>query len=109
MPRSKIAGIGKYVPANVVTNHDLTQYMDTNDEWIQERTGIKERRIAGPEMATSDMATNAALKAMEAAGAVETRPGDDDPAAIALLRRLAGVSRKRWPATAVEAPRRLPA
>ena len=49
------------------------------------------------------------LKAMEAAGAVETRPGDDDPAAIALLRRLAGVSRKRWPATAVEAPRRLPA
>jgi coenzyme F420 hydrogenase subunit beta len=49
------------------------------------------------------------LAAMEAAGAVETRPGDDDPAAIALLRRLAGVSRKRWPATAVDAPRRLPA
>ena len=49
------------------------------------------------------------LDAMVAAGAVETRPGDDDPAAIALLRRLAGVSRKRWPATAVEAPRRLPA
>jgi len=49
------------------------------------------------------------LAAMEAAGAGETRPGDDDPAAIALLRRLAGVSRKRWPATAVDAPRRLPA
>ncbi|MEI8050042.1 MAG: Coenzyme F420 hydrogenase/dehydrogenase, beta subunit C-terminal domain [Actinomycetes bacterium] len=49
------------------------------------------------------------LRAMQEAGAVETRPGDDDPAGIALLRRLAGVSRKRWPATAVDAPRRLPA
>ena len=49
------------------------------------------------------------LNAMVAAGAVETRPGDDDPAGIALLRRLAGVSRKRWPATAVDGPRRMPA
>jgi coenzyme F420 hydrogenase subunit beta len=46
---------------------------------------------------------------MIADGAVETRPGDDDPAAIALLRRLSGVSRKRWPETAVPMPRRLPA
>ena len=44
------------------------------------------------------------LNAMVDAGVVEIRPGDDDPAAIALLRRLAGVSRKRWPATAVAAP-----
>ena len=41
---SKIAGIGHYVPEKVVTNHDLSQLMDTSDEWIQERTGIKERR-----------------------------------------------------------------
>jgi len=44
MYRSKISGLGKYVPENVVTNDDLSQIMDTNDEWIQERTGIKERR-----------------------------------------------------------------
>ena len=46
MLRSKIAGIGMYVPKNVVTNNDLIKYMDTSDEWIQERTGIKERRYA---------------------------------------------------------------
>jgi 3-oxoacyl-[acyl-carrier-protein] synthase-3 len=46
MVRSKIAGIGMYVPEHVVTNNDLLKYMDTSDEWIQERTGIKERRYA---------------------------------------------------------------
>src|SRR5436190_24244887 len=46
MLRSRIAGIGMYVPANVVTNNDLLKYMDTSDAWIQERTGIKERRFA---------------------------------------------------------------
>ena len=46
MLRSKIAGIGMYVPKNVVTNNDLVKYMDTSDEWIQERTGIKERLYA---------------------------------------------------------------
>ena len=46
MQRSKIAGIGYYVPKNVFTNEDLKKYMDTSDEWIQERTGIKERHYA---------------------------------------------------------------
>jgi 3-oxoacyl-[acyl-carrier-protein] synthase-3 len=46
MPRSVIAGIGRYLPRNIITNNDLTRYMDTSDEWIQERTGIKERRFA---------------------------------------------------------------
>jgi 3-oxoacyl-[acyl-carrier-protein] synthase-3 len=46
MHRSKIAGIGMYVPKNVFTNNDLLKYMETSDEWIQERTGIKERRYA---------------------------------------------------------------
>src|SRR5258708_9174023 len=46
MPHSTIAGIGMYVPEKVVTNNDLLKYMDTSDEWIQERTGIKERRYA---------------------------------------------------------------
>ena len=44
MFRSKIIGLGMYVPDNVVTNKDLTKVMDTSDEWILERTGIKERR-----------------------------------------------------------------
>ncbi|MDZ4072675.1 MAG: beta-ketoacyl-ACP synthase III [Sediminibacterium sp.] len=69
MPRSKIAGIGMYVPKNVVTNQDLTKYMDTNDEWIQERTGIKERRYAHrTKETTTTMAVEAARIAIERAG-----------------------------------------
>ena len=49
MYNSKIIGLGKYVPDNIVTNHDLSKIMDTNDEWITERTGIKERRWVKPE------------------------------------------------------------
>jgi 3-oxoacyl-[acyl-carrier-protein] synthase-3 len=69
MPRSKIAGIGMYVPANVVTNNDLVKYMDTSDEWIQERTGIKERRYAHrTEETTTTMGIEAAKVAIERAG-----------------------------------------
>lgn len=69
MIRSVIAGIGKYVPENVVTNHDLTRYMDTSDEWIQERTGIKERRYAHrTEETTTTMGVKAAEIAIERAG-----------------------------------------
>ena len=69
MPLSKIAGIGMYVPANVVTNNDLTKYMETNDEWIQERTGIKERRDAHrTEETTTTMGVEAAKIAIERAG-----------------------------------------
>lgn len=69
MPLSKIAGIGMYVPANVVTNNDLTKYMETNDDWIQERTGIKERRYAHrTEETTTTMGVEAAKIAIERAG-----------------------------------------
>lgn len=69
MVRSKIAGIGMYVPSNVVTNNDLTKYMDTNDEWIQERTGIKERRYAHrTEETTTTMGVEAATIAIKRAG-----------------------------------------
>jgi 3-oxoacyl-[acyl-carrier-protein] synthase-3 len=69
MPRSRIAGIGMYVPQNVVTNQDLTKYMDTSDEWIQERTGIKERRYAHrTEETTTTMGVEAARIAIERAG-----------------------------------------
>lgn len=66
---SKIAGIGKYLPSYVMTNNELTSYMDTSDEWIQERTGIKERRYAKKhEETTTTMGTEAAKKAIESAG-----------------------------------------
>ena len=69
MIRSKIAGIGMYVPSNVVTNNDLTKYMDTNDEWIQERTGIKERRYAHrTKETTTTMGVEASKIAIERAG-----------------------------------------
>jgi len=69
MPRSKIAGIGKYLPKNVFTNTDLVQYMDTSDEWIQERTGIKERRYADRTAeTTTTMGVEAAKIAIERAG-----------------------------------------
>ena len=69
MLRTKIAGIGMYVPQNVVTNNDLLKYMDTTDEWIQERTGIKERRYAGRTTeTTTTMGIEAAKIALERAG-----------------------------------------
>lgn len=69
MPKSKIAGIGSYVPENKVTNNDLKQFMDTSDEWIQERTGIKERRYAHrTNETTTTMAVEAAKIAIERAG-----------------------------------------
>lgn len=67
-PRSRIAGTGAYVPERVMTNAELEKLVDTSDEWIQERTGIKERRIAAPGEAASDMAVGAARRALEAAG-----------------------------------------
>ncbi|KAF0244956.1 MAG: 3-oxoacyl-acyl-carrier-protein synthase [Planctomycetota bacterium] len=62
-----IAGTGSYVPEKVMTNGDYAKFLDTSDEWIRERTGIRERRFAPDGMATSHMAENAAKKAMEAA------------------------------------------
>lgn len=69
MPKSKIAGIGHYVPANVYTNNDLLPFMETSDEWIQERTGIKERRFADRTgETTTTMAVEAAKIAIQRAG-----------------------------------------
>ncbi|AOW08070.1 3-oxoacyl-ACP synthase III family protein [Flavobacterium gilvum] len=69
MYHSKITGLGYYVPDNVVTNDDLAKIIDTNDEWIQERTGIQERRhIIRGEDTTTTMGVKAAKIAMERAG-----------------------------------------
>lgn len=69
LKKSKIIGMGHYVPENVVTNTDLTKYMDTSDEWIVERTGIQERRYGTKhEESTTSMATAASQKAIADAG-----------------------------------------
>ena len=65
MPKSKIKGVGFYVPDNVIKNSDLEEIMDTSDEWIQERTGIKERRWVEGDLTTSLMGTYASKIAIK--------------------------------------------
>jgi hypothetical protein len=67
-PKSRIAGTGAYVPEKVLSNLDIEKLVDTSDEWIRERTGIGERRVAAEGEASSDMAVKAAKRALEAAG-----------------------------------------
>jgi 3-oxoacyl-[acyl-carrier-protein] synthase-3 len=67
MKEIKIASIGSYVPESIMTNNDLSKLVDTNDEWISSRTGIKQRRISQGEN-TSDLGYMAALKALDKAG-----------------------------------------
>jgi len=59
-PTSRIAGTGRYAPEKVLSNHDLERMVDTSDEWITERTGIRQRHIAAEGETTSDMAAHAA-------------------------------------------------
>ncbi|MBA3486948.1 MAG: ketoacyl-ACP synthase III [Lysobacter sp.] len=65
---SRIAGTGSYLPDKVLTNADLAQLVDTSDEWIVARTGIRERHVAAEGETTSDLAYHASVRAMEAAG-----------------------------------------
>ena len=67
-PHSRILGTGAYAPERVLTNHDLEKLVDTSDEWISERTGIKQRHIARDDETASDMALAAARRALESAG-----------------------------------------
>ncbi|MDE2487221.1 MAG: ketoacyl-ACP synthase III [Alphaproteobacteria bacterium] len=66
--RSVVTGVGGYLPENVVTNAELAKVVETSDEWIRERTGIRERRKAADDEAASDLAVAAARRALEAAG-----------------------------------------
>lgn len=65
---SRISGTGQCLPERVVTNHDLEKIVETSDQWIQERTGIKERRVAAEDQTTCDLAEQAARGALEASG-----------------------------------------
>ena len=68
MRGATMTGTGMYVPDRVLTNRDLEHMVETSDEWIRERTGIRERRIAAPDQASSDLAVIAAQRALESAG-----------------------------------------
>ena len=78
--RSAVTGVGSYLPENIVTNDDLAKFVDTSDEWIVERTGIRQRHKAADDQPTSDLATQAALGALKAAG---RSPADIDLIVVA--------------------------
>ena len=80
MARSRVLGTGSHLPARVLTNRDLESLVDTNDAWIVERTGIRERRIAADGETTSDLALAASRHALAAAG---LKPGDIDLVIVA--------------------------
>lgn len=73
--KARIIGTGSYLPERILSNHDLEKMVDTSDEWIVSRTGMKERRIAAKEQFTSDMGAAAGRKALESAGVA---PGEVD-------------------------------
>jgi 3-oxoacyl-[acyl-carrier-protein] synthase-3 len=78
--RSAVTGVGSYLPEKIVTNEDLSKFVDTSDEWIVERTGIRQRHQAADDQPTSDLAVRAALKALEDAG---RSPADVDMIIVA--------------------------
>ncbi len=80
--RAIITGTGAYVPEKVMNNHDFEKLVDTSDEWITTRTGIKERRISEPGQATSDLCANAGKQAIENAG---LKPEDIDLIIVATV------------------------
>ena len=98
--RSAVVGVGAYLPEDVVTNHDLAKIVHTSDEWIVERTGIRQRHRAAPEQGASDLAVEAARNALAAAGrtpaevdliiVATTTPDLTFPATAALVQRKLG-------------------
>jgi 3-oxoacyl-[acyl-carrier-protein] synthase III len=82
MPNARIVGVGAHVPDHVVTNTDLTRVMDTTEEWIEQRTGIRERRHVDRDTGAADLGAEAALRALDHAG---VRAGDVDLVVFATL------------------------
>jgi 3-oxoacyl-[acyl-carrier-protein] synthase-3 len=99
--RSGVTGVGGYLPETIVSNHDLAAQVDTTHEWIVERTGIQQRHKAPPEQLTSDLAVEAAKKALAAAGrtaaevdliiVATTTPDLTFPATASIVQRKLGV------------------
>ena len=90
---SKIIGSGSYLPEKILTNHDLAKIVDTNHDWIFERTGIEQRHIASENESSVDMAYKASLKAMSMA---QLSPGDIDMIIVATA-----TPERKFPSTAV--------
>ncbi len=90
--RSLIIGTGSFAPSKVLTNLDLEKLVETTDQWIVERTGIRERHVAGPEEATSDLAYAAAMRALEMA---KVEPAEIDLIVVGTI-----TGDLPWPATA---------
>src|SRR6185369_6051046 len=82
MPRAHVTGWGRYAPAQVLTNADLEKMVDTSDEWIRSRTGIRERRVAAAHETTASMGAVAGLRAIRTAG---LEPDDIDVIILATL------------------------
>jgi len=97
--RSQVAGVGAYLPARTMTNADLAAKLETSDEWIRERTGIRERRIAADGEYTSDLAIAASQEALRAAGLT--------PAAIDMIVLATATPDETFPATATTVQSRL--
>src|SRR6266404_772147 len=106
-----ISGVGSYLPSKVLTNGDLEKMVDTSDEWITSRTGIKERRLAAKDEFTSDLAAHAATRAMKKAGVTADQidliivatitPDMPFPSTACLVQRKLGA--RRCPAFDIEA------
>ncbi len=97
--RSLLAGFGSYLPDQVMTNDDLSKIVDTSDEWVSERTGIRRRHIAAEGQATSDLALHAARAALDSAGA--------DPAEVDMIVLATATPDETFPATATRVQDRL--
>src|SRR6516165_6566584 len=97
--RSQVAGCGAYLPERIVTNHELASRLDTSDEWIRQRTGIGERRVAASGELTSDLASHAAERALASAG----MSGSD----VDLLVLATATPDNTFPATATKVQARL--
>jgi 3-oxoacyl-[acyl-carrier-protein] synthase-3 len=104
----RIAGMGGYVPSRTVTNFELARTVDTSDEWIVAKTGIRERRFAGPDEAPSDMGYRAALRCLEdaktAPSAIDlivvasATPDQSQPAVACLIQERLGIGQRHVPA-----------
>lgn len=109
----RIAGVGAYVPAKVLTNHDLARLVDTSDEWIVSKTGIRERRLSEPDEAPSDMGHRAAVRCLEHAGVEPgvvdlivvacATPDQSQPAVACMIQEKLGIAKSFCPAFDVNA------
>jgi 3-oxoacyl-[acyl-carrier-protein] synthase III len=104
----RIAGVGAYVPSKTLTNEELARRVDTSNDWIVAKTGIRERRISGPDEAPSDMGCQAALRCLSDAGVDKSvidlivvacaTPDQSQPAVACLVQEKLGVADRRCPA-----------